>query len=158
MYRDPSEVGSDLIAGAIAAVERYPGKNCIVVDIAAATIVCAVNKDREFLGAVISPGPRTSVKARARGTALLDSVTIKKPEAILADSTQGCIQAGIYYGQLATIEAVTKRITEKHFNGNLSETIILGTGGFSSLFKDEHCFTQTIPDLNLLGVLYAMPG
>jgi len=158
LYRNPSEVGSDLIAGAIAAVERYPGKNCIVVDIGTATTVCAVNKDREFLGAVIFPGPRTSVQALARGTALLDSVTIKKPTAILADSTQGCIQAGIYYGQLATIEAVTKRIIEEHFGSNFSETIILGTGGFSSLFKDEHCFTQIIPDLNLLGVLYAIPG
>lgn len=158
LYRNPSEVGSDLIAGAIAAVERYPGKNCIVVDIGTATTVCAINKNKEFLGAVIFPGPRMSVQALARGTALLDAVTIKKPSAILADSTQGCIQTGIYYGQLGMIEAVTKRIIEEHFSGNFSNTIILGTGGFSFLFKDEHCFTQIIPDLNLLGVLYAMRG
>src|SRR5215510_2394098 len=59
-YRNPLEVGSDKIANAIGALERFPGHNLLIVDFGTATTLCAVTKDREYLGGIITPGIRLS--------------------------------------------------------------------------------------------------
>ena len=51
-YKDPKEVGSDRIADAMGAVKLFPERNLIVVDFGTATTVCAVSKDRVFLGGI----------------------------------------------------------------------------------------------------------
>ena len=56
-YKDPKEVGADRIADAIGAIKLYPDRNLIVVDFGTATTVCAITRDREFLGGNIIPGP-----------------------------------------------------------------------------------------------------
>ena len=55
-YRNPLEVGSDKIANALGGVTRFPGRNLIIVDFGTATTLCAVSKERDFLGGVITPG------------------------------------------------------------------------------------------------------
>ena len=54
-YRNPLEVGADKIANAIGAVSRYPGRNLLIVDFVTATTLCAVTKDKEYLGGIITP-------------------------------------------------------------------------------------------------------
>ena len=51
-YKDPKEVGSDRIADAMGAIKLFPDRNLIVVDFGTATTVCAITKDRVFLGAI----------------------------------------------------------------------------------------------------------
>lgn len=155
IYRKPEEVGSDLIAGAIAATERHPGKDVVVVDFGTATTVCAVNAKKEFLGAVIFPGLMLSMEALTGGTALLKPVEVARPKDVLADSTAGCIQAGLYYAQIAGVKAVSERIRKEYFKN--AEMIVVGTGGFSYLFREEAFFTEIVPSLNLEGILAAMP-
>ena len=49
-YRDPREVGADRIADAVGAISLFPDRNLIVADFGTATTVCAITKDKEFLG------------------------------------------------------------------------------------------------------------
>ena len=49
-YKDPKEVGSDRIADAMGAIKLFPNRNLVVVDFGTATTVCAITKDRVFLG------------------------------------------------------------------------------------------------------------
>src|SRR6516225_3852046 len=78
-YRNPLEVGADKIANAIGAVTRFPGRNLQIVDFGTATTLCAVSKDREYLGGIITPGLSISMAALESHTARLPSVEIVRP-------------------------------------------------------------------------------
>lgn len=151
--RNPVELGADLIAGAIAAVEEFPNKNLIVVDFGTATTFAIVSAKKEYLGTVILPGVRLSMLALGENTAKLFPVEIIKAQTVIGRSTAESIQAGLYFGQLGTVKEIKKRITEEAFDGK--EPIVIGTGGFVSLFEDENLFTTSAPNLVLDGLRIA---
>ncbi len=151
---NPAEVGADLIAEAIAGVHQYPKENLIIVDFGTATTYLAVNDKQEFLGVTILPGFKTSMEALKTNAAALPTVEIIKPEVMLGRNTIQCIQAGLYYSQLATLKELTRGISLQCFDGR--EPIIIGTGGFSYLFEDENIFTHLAPDIVLEGLHLAL--
>jgi len=153
-YRNPLEVGADVIAEAIAAVQLYPEQNVITIDFGTATTLCPVNDKKEFLGGLILPGMRLGMESLQNNTAKLPTVKIIKPEQILGTSTIESIQSGIYYGQLAAIKEITEQLTEELFAGK--KPIIIGTGGFAYLFAEENVFTAIIPNMVLQGLLLAL--
>src|ERR1700734_1289186 len=79
---NPTEVGADLIAEAIAGVHEHPKKNIIIVDFGTATTYIAVNDRQEFLGVTILPGLKTAMEALKINAAALPEVEIIKPEVI----------------------------------------------------------------------------
>jgi type III pantothenate kinase len=151
---NPAEVGADLIAEAIAGVHLYPKKNLIIVDFGTATTYIAVNHRQEFLGVTILPGLKTAMEALKENASRLPAVEIIKPEAMLGRTTSQCIQAGLYYSQLATLKELTRGITQQCFAD--SPPIIIGTGGFSYLFENENIFTYLAPDIVLEGLYLAL--
>src|SRR5262245_3502784 len=78
-YRNPHEVGSDRIAGAIAATQRHPKSNIIVVDCGTATTCDVVTAEGDYLGGAILPGVGISVETLAGRTAKLPTVEIARP-------------------------------------------------------------------------------
>ncbi|MBS0349870.1 MAG: type III pantothenate kinase [Proteobacteria bacterium] len=151
---NPTEVGPDLIAEAIAGVHQHPGKNIIIVDFGTATTYLAVNDKQEFLGVTILPGFKTSMDALKNNAAALPEVEIIKTDIMLGRNTIQCIQAGLYFGQLAALKELTKGISQQCF-GN-AKPIIIGTGGFSYLFENENLFTHLEPDIVLRGLYLAL--
>lgn len=149
-YRNPLEVGADKIANAIGAVARYPGRNLLIVDFGTATTLCAVTKDREYLGGIITAGMHTSMAALETNTARLPVVEIVKPAEVLGRSTVESIQAGLYYGTLATVRALIAWVTQRHFAED--KPVVLGTGGFGRLFEEEGVFDAFVPELSLMGL------
>ena len=153
-YKTPSEVGSDRISNAIAAINAFPNKNIIVIDFGTATTLCAISKDKEYLGGIILAGMRLSMNALQSNTAKLSPVEIIKPSRTIGKTTAESIQSGLYYGQLATIESLCQRITIENFIQN--PPVIIGTGGFAHLFNDEGLFNVLLPDLVLDGLKIAL--
>jgi type III pantothenate kinase len=153
-YANPLEVGADLIAGSIAAVNLYPNQNVIVIDFGTATTICPVSANKEYLGGVIIPGMRLSMESLQTNTAKLPQVRIIKPVKILGNSTTESIQVGLYYGQLAPVREIVKLLSEEVFGGD--DPVVIGTGGFSYLFSDEHIFSKIIPNIVLDGLLLAL--
>lgn len=153
-YRNPLEVGSDRIADAIAAIDRFPDEDIVIVDFGTATTIEVVTKDREYLGGAILPGLRLSMEALEGNTAKLPSVEIVRPEAAVGRSTAESIQAGLYFGTLGGLERLITRIRQEEFGGR--KPIVIGTGGFSSMFRDEDLFDHIVPDLLLRGLLLAL--
>jgi type III pantothenate kinase len=151
---NPTEVGADLIAEAIAGIHQYPQKNIIIVDFGTATTYIAVNDRQEFLGVTILPGLKTSMEALKANAAALPEVEIVKPEVMLGRNTIQCIQAGLYHSQLASLKELTRGIAKQCFNNQIP--IIIGTGGFSYLFEDENIFTHLEPDIVLKGLYLAL--
>ncbi len=150
----PTEVGADLIAGAIATTHLFPQRHAIVIDFGTATTYTAITQQQEFLGVTIVPGLKISMDALKNNSAKLPSVEIIKPKSILGRSTVECIQAGLYYSQLACLKELTAGISQHYFNQQ--PPVIVGTGGFSHLFAEENVFTHLEPDLVLKGVHLAL--
>ncbi|MCF7942289.1 MAG: type III pantothenate kinase [Spirochaetia bacterium] len=152
-YKDPSAVGADRIANAIAAVAHYPGENLIIADFGTATTFDVVTADKEYLGGVIVPGMRLSMRALEAHTAKLPKVEITVPDQVCGQTTEQSIQSGLYYGTAGTIREVVRGITAERFGG--VRPIVLGTGGFSGLFRETGLFDEILPDLVLEGTYLA---
>ncbi|MFM6927452.1 MAG: type III pantothenate kinase [Bdellovibrio sp.] len=153
-YRNPLEVGADRIANSIAGTHLYPHKNLIIVDLGTATTFCAVTKEKDYLGGSIIAGLRLCMEALEAKTAKLPSVEIVSMHEALGRSTIESLQSGLYYGHLGAMKEIIAKITKECFQDE--KPLIIGTGGFSSLFEKEKLFDVVIPDLVLKGMLIAL--
>lgn len=152
-YKNPAEVGADLIAGAIGAVDAFPNRNCIIADLGTATTVTAVTRKADFLGGIIMPGMRLQMEALKSNTAKLMEVDIEEPNTYLGQSTRECIQRGLYFGHLGAMREVIAGYRNELFPGE--DVTVIGTGGFSQLFKDQKVFDAILPDLVSQGIRIA---
>ena len=150
-YRDPKEVGADRIADAVGAIKLFPGRNLIVADFGTATTLCAITRDKEFLGGNIIPGVRLAMEALEAKTAQLPSVEIVPPASAFGRSTIESIQAGLYWSNVGMMRELVARITAEVFSDEAP--LVIGTGGFAQLFTREKLFDHLVPDLILTGLM-----
>jgi len=149
-YRDPKEVGADRIADAVGAVTMFPDRNLIVADFGTATTICAITRDKEFLGGNIIPGVRLSMEALEERTAQLPAVEILPPRTALGRSTVESIQSGLYWSNVGMVRELIGRITAEELSDEAP--VVIGTGGFAQLFNREELFDHVVPDLILAGL------
>ena len=149
-YRNPPEVGADKIANAMGAVEEFSGRDLIIIDFGTATTLCAVTKEKEYLGGVITPGIHASMVMLGSKTARLPAVEIVRPPQVLGRTTVESIQSGLYFGTLSTVRSLAALIAEEQFREGTPA--ILGTGGFGRLFEREKLFDAFLPELPLIGL------
>lgn len=152
-YKNPAEVGADLIAGAIGGVDAFPQKNLIIADLGTATTLVAVTKKADFLGGIIMPGMRLSMETLKSNTAKLMEVDIEEPSTYLGQSTRECIQRGLYFGHLGAMREIVAGYKNELFPGE--DVVVIGTGGFSQLFKDQKLFDIILPDIVSQGIRIA---
>lgn len=152
-YRNPAEVGADRVANAIAATQRRPGANCLVVDCGTATTFDVVTAGGDYLGGAILPGLGISAEMLSSRTARLPSVEISRPEGALGRSTVESIQAGLYHGHVGAIRNLLSVLTIEAFNGERPH--VIGTGGFARMFENEGLFEEIVPELVLFGLRHA---
>lgn len=153
-YQNPLEVGTDRIANAISATQRFPRENVIIIDFGTAITLCAINDKKEYLGGVILPGVSIAMKALSHHAAQLPSVEIQAPNSLLGKSTTESIQSGLYHGTIGALSFITQELKTKVFQN--SSVRIIGTGGFAPLFASSSLFSHEIPDLVLQGLLIVL--
>jgi len=154
LYKDPKEVGADRIADAMGALKLYPDRNLIVVDFGTATTVCAVTKQREFLGGNIIPGVRLAMEALEEKTAQLPSVEIVPVDGAIGRSTVESIQSGLFWSNVGMVKELIARMSEEAFGDDLP--VVIGTGGFAHLFDSVDLFDDVVSDLILVGLQEAV--
>lgn len=152
-YKNPNEVGADRIANSIGAVHAFPNKNLIIVDMGTATTLDAITKKRDYLGGAILAGMRLNMASLHTNTAKLIEVDIEKPASFVGRTTRESIQAGLFYGQLGALKELINGTKREVFGKE--EVLIIGTGGFSNLFKDNALFDVILSDLVLQGLYKA---
>ncbi|MEC8075703.1 MAG: type III pantothenate kinase [Pseudomonadota bacterium] len=153
-YKDPKEVGSDRIADAMGAVKLFPDRNLIVVDFGTATTVCAITKERMFLGGNIMPGMRLAMEALEAKTSKLPSVEIKPTRTAIGKTTTESIQSGLYWSNVGMVRELVRQMTVEVFADE--PPLVIATGGFSSLFYREDLFDHVVTDLILVGLMEAL--
>lgn len=148
---NPREVGTDRIANALGAVNRY-GAPCVIVDIGTATTVDLVNPAGAFVGGSIAPGIETSTDALGESAAQLRRVELTRPRAAVAKNTVEALQAGAIFGFTALVDGlVTRILTEQSLTPG--EVPVVATGALAPLIVPESALiTNHEPFLPLLGL------
>ncbi|MGC9346974.1 MAG: type III pantothenate kinase [Anaerolineae bacterium] len=145
---NPSEVGADLMANAVAAYARVRGA-CVIVDFGTATTFTAVSETMTFLGVAIAPGVNLAASALAGGTAQLPQIRLEVPPRAIGTNTVRAIQSGILLGYVGLVEGMISRF-EAEIGGDVQ---VLATGGLSSVIAPlTKRFSMVDPWLTLDGV------
>ena len=121
-----AELGADMVAGAVASIDKYPCPQ-IIFDLGTATTASVIDKNGCFIGCSILCG------------------VITAPKNAICTNTIDCMRSGTVYGTAAMIDGLVKR-----FEKELGEkaTVII-TGGLGGVIA-KHCETQAIVDKNLV--------
>ena len=136
----PSEIGADRIVNARAALSKY-GPNLIIIDFGTATTFDVVDDDGAYAGGVIAPGVNLSLAALEKAAAKLPRVAVDRPKQVIGNDTVSAMQSGVYYGYVALIEGVSRRIIAEHGK----DMKVIATGGLSPLFAAG---TDSIDDVD----------
>ncbi|MBE6776689.1 MAG: type III pantothenate kinase [Ruminococcaceae bacterium] len=141
---NPAQLGADLVAGAVGAIDTYK-MPCVVIDMGTASTISVLDKNGAFLGGVISAGVRLTLRALTENTALLSSIPIEAPKSVIGTNTTECMQAGLVYGTAAMLDGILEKITDE-----LGEKpTVVATGGLSKEII-THCKSNIIYNENLL--------
>lgn len=146
---NPYEIGSDLVANAVAAHTLFQS-NCVVVDFGTALTFTTVSGEGKILGVAIAPGLKTAIKALSQNTAKLFDVPLELPQSALGKNTVHAIQAGILLGYEGLVKSMLDRIRIELNDPDLST---VATGGLSSVITPTNgTFTRIEPNLTLEGL------
>ena len=141
---NPAQLGGDLVAGAVGAIDAYK-MPCVIIDMGTASTISVLDKHGAFLGGIIAAGVRLTLKALTENTALLSSIPIEAPKSVIGTNTTESMQAGIVLGTASMIDGLLEKIIEE-----LGEVpTVVATGGLSKEVI-AHCKTNIIYNENLL--------
>lgn len=141
---NPAQLGADLVAGAVGALEEYT-LPCVIIDMGTASTVSVLDRNGAFLGGVIAAGVRLTLKALAANTAQLPAISIEAPPSVIGSNTVECMQSGLVYGTAAMLDGLLDKIEDE-----LGETpTFVATGGLSREII-SHCRKNIIYNENLL--------
>ena len=140
----PSQVGSDRIVIAVAALAEYEAP-LILMDLGTATTIEVVEPDNVYLGGVIFPGVMVSLDALTSRAAQLPGISLDKPKAVIGKNTIDCMRSGMMYGTAAMIDGIIERIEEELGH----KTTIVATGGLAR-FITPLCKREIILERDLL--------
>jgi type III pantothenate kinase len=154
-YDNPAEVGADRLVNAVAAVRMYGGaaRPMVVVDFGTATTFDVISAAGEYLGGVICPGVEISADALYRRAAQLPRVEVSKPAEVVGRSTVTSMQSGLFFGYVAMVEGIVRRLREEVDGG--AELLCVGTGGLAADIAAETSLVDHVqPDLTLTGLRF----
>ncbi len=106
---DPSQMGTDLVAGAVAALSIHEPP-IIIVDMGTATTISVIGPNSRLMGGAIMPGPNISVDALAGSTAQLPRIPIEPPKKCIGSNTIECMKSGAVFGTAAAVDGMIDRM------------------------------------------------
>ncbi len=146
---NPYQIGSDLVANAVAAFQKY-GKLTTIIDFGTALTFTTIGKNDEIKGVAIAPGLNTAVSALAGKTAQLPQIHLIPPPSVLGENTIHAIQAGVVFGFTGLVDSIIER-TQEELNEKLT---VVATGGLSPVIAPLTKSIKTIEPLLTLDGLY----
>ncbi len=145
-YEDPSELGKDRIASAVAVAMINPGKPALSIDLGSCITFDYVNASGIFEGGAISPGIGMRLKAMNQFTEKLPAITIEelKETPLVGKTTKDGMLSGVVNGVLREVDGIIDAYI-KHEN-NLNVTI----GGGDATFFEKNLRNLIFAEPNLV--------
>jgi type III pantothenate kinase len=154
LYTPASDVGADRVVNGVAAYEAYGRATqspVIVVDFGTATTFDAISSAGEYLGGVICPGIGISADALFQRAARLPRVDVRKPPAVIGDTTVTSMQSGLFFGYVSMVDGIVTRMRAELDRGKRSACV--ATGGMADIIASETTVIERVdPDLTLQGL------
>lgn len=140
----PSQVGSDRIVIAVAALAEYKAP-LLLLDLGTATTIEAVEPENVYMGGVIIPGVRVSLDALTSRAAQLPGISLDQPKKVIGKNTVDCMRSGMMYGTAAMIDGLIERMEEELGH----RCTLIATGGLAQ-FITPLCRREIILEKDLL--------
>ena len=153
-YDNPREVGPDRILHAVAALARYDPP-LVIVDLGTGLVFDAISREGDYLGGAIAPGIGIAAQALFSRGAMLQRVSIERPDQVIGRNTVHSVQAGIFFGYAELVRGMVRRFKEEIGD----DATVIATGGYARILAAEAaCFDVIENNLNLEGLrhIYAM--
>ena len=140
----PSQVGSDRIVIAVAALAEYEAP-LVLMDMGTATTIEVVEPENVYMGGVIFPGVMVALDALTSRAAQLPGISLDKPKSVIGKNTVDCMRSGMMYGTAAMIDGIVDRIEEELGH----KSTLIATGGMAR-FITPLCRHNIILERDLL--------
>ncbi|MDG1040445.1 MAG: type III pantothenate kinase [Polaribacter sp.] len=147
-YESPKTLGVDRIALVANAVEKFPGKNVLIIDAGTCITYDFVNVKKEYLGGAISPGVEMRYKSLQHFTSKLPMLEKKTPNTFIGRNTTESIHSGVVNGLLKELIGVI----EQYETENPFLTIVLTGGDTNFLAKQLKSSIFANPNFVLEGL------
>ena len=118
---DPSQMGADLVAGAVAALDAHEPP-VIIIDMGTATTITVIGPNSRLLGGAILPGAALSGAA-----SLLPRISLDAPKRAIGSGTVECMKSGAVFGAACAIDGMIERM-EAELGGSAA---LVATGGLA---------------------------
>lgn len=141
-----NQLGADLVAGAVAALDKYPTP-IIMIDMGTATTISYISSKRSYEGGLMFPGVRLSLDALSDHTAQLPDISLQHPKSLIGKNTEDCMRSGIVYGTAGMLDGVIDRIRELLPQG---ETPTIVATGSNAPVIVRYCRNKVLYDKYLL--------
>ena len=140
----PSQVGSDRIVIAVAALAEYQAP-LILMDLGTATTIEVVEPENHYMGGIIFPGVKLSLDALTSRAAQLPGISLDKPKRVIGKNTVDSMRSGMLYGTAAMIDGLIERMEEELGH----PSTLIATGGMAQ-FIAPLCKHSIILEKDLL--------
>jgi len=144
-------LGADRMADTVAAISKYSDNLPIIVfDLGTATTCNVIDAQGRFLGGIIAPGLMTGAESLIKNASKLKTYTVEKPQSIIGNTSQSCINSGIVYGHALMVDGMIAKINEEL--GTCCTVVITGGNAelISSCIQSKYHYE---PDLLLYGLI-----
>ena len=106
-----NQLGADLVADAVAALEKYPAP-IIVIDMGTATTISYISAKQAYEVGLMFPCVRLSLDALSDHAAQLSDISLQYPKNLIGKNTEDCMRNGIVYGTAGMLDGIIDRIRE----------------------------------------------
>ena len=138
--------GADIVANAVAALEKYPAP-IIMIDMGTATTISYISAKHTYEGGLMFPGVRLSLDALSDHTAQLPDVALQHPKQLIGKNTEDCMRSGIVYGTAGMLDGIIDRIRD--MLGEDEHPSIIATGSNAPVIV-RYCRNRIVYDKYLL--------
>jgi type III pantothenate kinase len=148
-YPNPSTIGPDRLANAIAA-RRFFGAPSVVVDFGTAVTFDVINVEGNYTGGIIAPGLAAMTNYLHEKTALLPKIEIRETKSAIGKSTTEAMLIGAVHGYRGLIREL---IEEVRAELNAKDLPVVATGGYAKLMaRGLPMISAVMPALTLEGL------
>ena len=109
---NPAQLGSDLVAGAVAGINEYP-LPLIILDMGTATTICVIDEKKNYIGGMILPGVMVSLNSLTAHAAQLQGISLEPPRQMIGKNTIDCMKSGVIHGNAAVVDGMIDRFDEE---------------------------------------------
>ncbi len=151
-YPNPSGIGADRLANAVAVRHRF-GAPALVVAFGTAVAFDVVDAEGNYVGGVIAPGLSAMTDYLHEKTALLPRIEIREPRGVIGKSTEHAMLVGAVHGYRGLVRELILRLKDEL---GVKKIPVVATGGYARLIAARLPeISAVVPNLTLEGLRHS---